>query len=281
MSAAWTSPITELSTLGLWKIWTGFGAQSPISLSVRFHAPPERVLHRDTDPLRTRWFPGGTLNYAEQILRFGLNEVPLSDDRPAVLFCAEPGEPHNRQVLSRKELIDRVAQLASALSGLGVRCGDRVAGYLPNRIETLVAFLATASLGAIWSNCPPELSSKGVLERLTQIEPKVLIAVVAYRYGGRQYDRRMALAEIAAGLPTLRQLIVIPQVPDEETLHFGGPLSVSCWSDLFGGCRTFGRTALFPCRAIRASALDSVLFGNDRRAETDHARAWRHSAGTS
>jgi acetoacetyl-CoA synthetase len=155
---------------GFWRAIADF-------FGVRFHTFAERVLNRDTDPLRTRWFPGGTVNYAEHILRFGLNGVSVSDDLPAVICCAEPGAIDDRRLLNRRELTEQVVQLAHALSRLGVRCGDRVAGYLPNRIETLVAFLATASLGAIWSNCPPELSSRGVLERLTQIEPKALIAL--------------------------------------------------------------------------------------------------------
>ena len=170
--------------------------------------------------------------------------------------------------------------LAGALTDLGVRFGDRVAGYLPNRTETLVAFLATASLGAIWSNCPPELSSKGVLERLTQIEPKVLIAVAVYQYGGKQHDRRMALVEIAAGLPTLREMIVIPQAPDEKTLHFDrAGFKCPAGRILLAPGRS-GRNTLFPAGAFRSSSLDLVLFRNNGRPEADHARTWRHSAGT-
>jgi acetoacetyl-CoA synthetase len=199
---------------------------------VRFHSAAERVLDRDQNGLRTKWFPGGTINYAEHLLRFGLDESLAPGDRPAVLYCAEPGEPDNRQVLTRNELVKQVAQLGSALSRIGVQCGDRVAGYLPNRIETLVAFLATTSLGAIWSNCPSELSSKGVLDRLVQIEPKVLFAVAGYRYGGKQHDRRTALAEVAAGLPSLEHVVVIPQAPDESVPEFHGKISVVRWSDL-------------------------------------------------
>jgi acetoacetyl-CoA synthetase len=216
----------------------GFWGAIADFFGVRFHIGAERVLQRDTDPLRTRWFPGGTVNYAEHMLRFGQNEVPVSDDRLAVLYCTEPGEFDHREVLTRKELIEQVTQLASAFSSFGVRCGDRIAGYLPNRIETLVAFLATASLGAIWSNCPPELSSRGVLERLTQIEPKVLLSVFGYRYAGKTHDRTTALAEIAAGLPTLRQVIVIPPIPDDKVPDFGGAISVQCWSDLVGPGRS-------------------------------------------
>jgi acetoacetyl-CoA synthetase len=199
---------------------------------VRFHSDAERVLDREQDGLGTKWFPGGTINYAERLLRFGLDDILASDDRPAVLYCAEPGEPDNRQELTRNELVKQVAQLASVLRRSGVQCGDRIGGYLPNRVETLVAFLATASLGAIWSNCPPELSSKGVLDRLAQIEPKVLLAVAGYRYGGKQHDRRTALAEVAAGLPSLEQIIVVTQTPDEDLPEFDGKISVRRWSDL-------------------------------------------------
>ncbi len=110
--------------------------------------------------------------------------------------------------------------------------GDRVAGYLPNRFETLIAFLATASLGAIWSNCPPELSSRGVVDRLSQIEPKVLVAVSGYRYGGKSYDRTTALAEITANLPTLRHVIVVEQAPDERVPDCSPAISAWRWSDL-------------------------------------------------
>jgi acetoacetyl-CoA synthetase len=254
----------------------GFWGAIADFFGVRFHTAAERVLHRDTDPLQTRWFPGGTVNYAEHMLRFGQNEVPVSDDRLAVLYCAEPGEFDNRQVLTRKELIEQVTQLASAFSSFGVRCGDRVAGYLPNRIETLVAFLATASLGAIWSNCPPELSSRGVLERLTQIEPKILLSVFGYRYAGKTHDRTTALAEIAAGLPTLRQVIVIPPIPDEKVPDFGGTISVQRWSDLVGP----GQSAATLC--FRAVPFVHPLYPvppERRVAEADCARAWWYSPG--
>src|SRR5271165_2432876 len=111
----------------------GFWCAIAEFFGVRFHTAAERALHRDPDPLRTEWFPGGTLNYAEHLLRFGLNEVPVSDDRLAVLYCAETGTPDRRQLATRKDLVEQVAQLASALTHLGVRRGDRVAGYLPNR----------------------------------------------------------------------------------------------------------------------------------------------------
>jgi acetoacetyl-CoA synthetase len=172
---------------------------------VRFYSAPRKTLENAADPVHAKWFPGATLNYAEHLLRFGQPVGVEADDSAAVLFA---GEPDRRETLTRHELTDRVARLASALRQLGVQRGDRIAAYLPNRTETLIAFLATASIGAIWSNCPAELSSRGVLDRFTQIEPKILFAVQGYRYGGKDHDRRAAVKEIVAGLPTLEHVIV-------------------------------------------------------------------------
>jgi acetoacetyl-CoA synthetase len=210
----------------------GFWSAIAEFFSVRFHTPAERVLQRAEDPIQTKWFPGATLNYTEHLLRFGSTETGQFDHRPAVTFCTEPGLTENRQILTRAELVMAVGQLASTLSRLGVVRGDRVAGYLPNRFETLIAFLATASLGAIWSNCPPELSSRGAVDRLAQIEPKVLVAVSGYRYGGKSYDRAAALTEITANLPTLRHLIFVEQAADERLPDCGLPISAWRWSNL-------------------------------------------------
>lgn len=199
---------------------------------VRFTTAPEAVLRRDPDPVNTGWFPGGRLNYAEHLLRFGSSTIGAEDDRPAILFCAEPDVPGGRQVLTRAELVDRVNRVATAMRRLGVQQGDRVAGYLPNRVETVIAFLAAASIGAIWSNCPPELSSRGVLDRLTQIEPKILVAVAGYRYGGKEHDRRTPLADIAAGLPTLQHVVLVEQSACEILPRLGSLVAVESWSDL-------------------------------------------------
>jgi acetoacetyl-CoA synthetase len=199
---------------------------------VRFTTSAEAVLLRDPDPVNTKWFPGGRLNYAEHLLRFGSSRIGAEDDRPAILFCAEPDIPGGRTVLTRAELVDRVNRVATAMRRLGVQQGDRVAGYLPNRVETVIAFLAAASIGAIWSNCPPELSSRGVLDRLTQIEPKILVAVAGYRYGGKEHDRRAALAEIAPGLPTLRHVVLVEESACEILPGLGSLVEVESWSDL-------------------------------------------------
>ncbi|MBV9299499.1 MAG: acetoacetate--CoA ligase, partial [Verrucomicrobia bacterium] len=150
----------------------------------------------------------------------------------AVLFCTEPGVPEDRQVLTRTELVTKVGKVASALSCLGVKCGDPVAGYLPNRLETLISFLGTASLGAIWSNCPPELSSRGAIDRLAQIEPKLLIAIRDYYYAGKRYDRTATVAEIVASLPSIRHVIIVEQACDERLPDFGPSISGWRWSGL-------------------------------------------------
>jgi acetoacetyl-CoA synthetase len=209
----------------------GFWSAIVEFFGVRFYTPAERVLQRAADPVRVKWFPGGTLNYAEHLLRFGQPRIGAFDDRPAVLYCSEESASGSRQVLTRTELVYRVQQMVSTLSSLGVQCGDRVGGYLPNRLETLIAFLGTASLGAIWSNCPPELSSRGVIDRLVQIEPKVLVAVAGYRYAGKNHDRATALAEIAAALPTLRHVILVDQATNVQAPDFGPAISVQRWSD--------------------------------------------------
>jgi acetoacetyl-CoA synthetase len=228
--------LSEYRALYDWSVrdLEGFWGAIVEFFEVRFHTAPERVLRLDADPTRTRWFPAGTLNYAEHLLRFGRHEIGLSDNRPAVVYCPEFGVLGSRQVLTRSDLVIRVSQLASALKRLGVRPGDRVAGYLPNRLETLIAFLATVSQGAIWSNCPPELSSRGVVDRLAQIEPKVLVAVAGYRYAGKNHDRSTALAEIAANLPSLRHVITVEEASEVQAPDFGPAIVAHQWSDLLG-----------------------------------------------
>ena len=145
------------------------------------------------------WFPGAALNHAELSLR-------RQDDHPALLFGNETGE---LGTVSYAELGRRVAAMTVGLRRLGVGKGDRVAAYLPNVPETVVAMLATASIGAIWSSCAPEFGVSSVVDRFAQIEPKVLVAVDGYRYNGSWHDRRDALAEIRRRLPTLQATVLV------------------------------------------------------------------------
>jgi acetoacetyl-CoA synthetase len=144
-----------------------------------------------------RWFPGTLLNYATHALRH-------PGDRIAIRYVHESGEA---RTLTYAELGDAVARAAAGLRRLGVRAGDRVAAYLPNLPEAVIGFLASASLGAIWSLCSPDLGARIVLDRFRQIEPRVLIASSAHHYAGKRFDRASVIEEIAAGLPTLEALV--------------------------------------------------------------------------
>ncbi|GAA3117653.1 acetoacetate--CoA ligase [Planomonospora alba] len=149
------------------------------------------------------WFTGATLNYAENALR----RAAAEPGRLAVVFRDEAGA---RRTLTLGELAAEVARVRTGLAALGVGRGDRVAAYAPNTPETLVAFLATASLGAIWSSCSPDFGAPSVIDRFTQIEPKVLLAVDGYDYSGRRFDRSGVVADIAAKLPTLAARVRLP-----------------------------------------------------------------------
>jgi acetoacetyl-CoA synthetase len=162
------------------------------------HTPYRSVLGNRAMP-GAQWFPGATLNYAEHALQ-------RRDDHPAVIATAEVGEVTR---ITFAELHDRVAAAATGLRRLGVGKGDRVAALLPNIPETLIAFLAAASLGAVWSSCSPEFGIDSVVHRYSQIEPKVLIACDGYRFAGREFDRREVLDQIMSQLPTLEATVVV------------------------------------------------------------------------
>ena len=151
------------------------------------------------------WFEGATLNYAEHALR-------QRDERVALVARSEQGE---RRTWSRAQLADDVARARAGLRRLGVRRGDRVAGLLPNGGEAVIAFLATVSLGAVWSSCAPEFGVSSVLERFRQIEPTVLITVLSYRYGGKLFERAADVAQIMAGLPSLRATVCVGPIETE------------------------------------------------------------------
>jgi acetoacetyl-CoA synthetase len=177
--------------------------------AVTFHAPYTSV-HSGQMP-DVHWFEGSTLNYAEHALR-------RRDKHAAVVARAEDG---SRNELDYAALAEQVARVRCGLKKLGVGKGDRVAALLPNRIEALVAFLATASLGAVWSSCSPEFGVGSVLDRFTQIQPKVLIAVDAYTYGGKRFERRAELTATVAGLRTLEKLVLV----GGHTAHFAHSMS--------------------------------------------------------
>src|SRR5437764_137165 len=167
--------------------------------AVRSSAPYEAVL-ADASMPGARWFPGARLNYAEQVF------AQETSERPALIVAAEGSAPVE---ISWVELRRQVAALAARFREWGVTPGDRVAAYLPNIPETVVALLATASVGAVWSCCAPDYGTQSVIDRFAQIEPTVLLVTDGYRYGGKQIDRRHEAAEIARSLPSVRRVVAI------------------------------------------------------------------------
>jgi acetoacetyl-CoA synthetase len=191
--ALWRWSTTQLSQF--WQsIWDYFQLQSP--------TPVTRVLAQPRMP-GARWFEGAQFNYVHQVFR----HVDAADaaDMPAVISRDEQGRIRE---LAWPELRRQVAAFALHLQAQGVQPGDRVAAYLPNVLETIVAYLGVASIGGVWSLCSPDMGSNAVLDRFKQIEPKVLIACDAVRYGGRDIDRVAVVRELRAALPSVRHLIV-------------------------------------------------------------------------
>ena len=192
--ALWRWSITELDAF--WQsIWDYCDMQSPM--------PHTAVLARNVMP-GAQWFPGAQVNYAQQVLRH--TAAAEAAGMPAVISRNEQGL---QRELSWPELRRQVAALALHLQAQGVAPGDRVAAYLPNIPEAMVALLACASIGAVWSICAPDMGTQAVLDRFRQIEPKVLIAVDGVHYAGRDLDRQPVLAELRAQLPSLQQVILV------------------------------------------------------------------------
>ncbi len=155
-----------------------------------------------------RWFPNTSLNYAEHVF------AGKDNTETAILHASELRELSE---LSWGELRAQVAAVAAGLRELGVERGDRVVAYLPNIPEAIVAFLASASIGAVWSSCSPDFGPASVVDRFAQIEPKVLFAVDGYRYGGKDFDRRETLAQLQAEMPSLARTVVLPYLdPDPD-----------------------------------------------------------------
>ncbi|HSD73004.1 MAG TPA: acetoacetate--CoA ligase [Thermoanaerobaculia bacterium] len=182
------------------------------------HDPPEVVLASRAMP-GARWFPGATLNYAEHALA-RRNEVAM----------VARSQSRVDMMVSGSALGDQVARAAAGLRRAGVRRGDRVVAYLPNVPETIVAFLATASLGAIFSSCAPEFGPRAVADRVRQIEPKALIACDGYRFGSREIDRAEEVSRLRADLPTLEACVILPYLRGRfEEGRFPGAIG---WDEL-------------------------------------------------
>ncbi|HET7272941.1 MAG TPA: AMP-binding protein, partial [Rubrobacter sp.] len=186
----WEWSVTDLE--GFWSsLWEYCNVDSS--------KPYERVLAKRDMP-GAEWFPGAELNYAEHVLRNAADRL----DEPAILHQSEVrplGE------VTWGELSEKSAALAAALREMGVERGDRVAAYIPNIPEAVIALLACASIGAVWSSCSPDFGAGSVVDRFKQIEPKVLIAVDGYRYGGKNYDRTKVVERLQQEIPTLQKTV--------------------------------------------------------------------------
>jgi acetoacetyl-CoA synthetase len=195
-TALWEWSVTDLE--GFWSsLWEFFEVQSSKAY--------EAVLGRREMP-GARWFPGAEINYAEHVFR------NARQGRPALIHASELrplGET------SWRALEERVAAFAAGLSGMGVGRGDRVVAYLPNVPEAVVAFLACASLGAVWSSASPDFGAGSVVDRFAQIEPKVLVACDGYRYGGKDFDRTDIVARLQGEIPTLKNTVLLPYLNEE------------------------------------------------------------------
>jgi acetoacetyl-CoA synthetase len=185
---------------------------------VRASKPYERVLGSHAMP-GTRWFEGAELNYAENLLANGERR----GGEVAVLHCSELRGSDPPAQLTWAELTAEVAAAAGGLRSLGVERGDRVVAYMPNIPETLIAFLAAASIGAIWSSAAPEFGARSVIDRFAQIEPKVLLAVDGYRHGGKDFDRTANVRRILEELPTVEHTVVLEYLAGAGESERAGP----------------------------------------------------------
>lgn len=187
---------------------------------VEFYSRPTTIMSKDPMP-NTKWFEGATLNYAGHIFK------QKSADRPAILFKREDREIEK---ISWESLEEQTATLQTYFRKLGMVKGDRVAAYLPNIPQATVGMLAATSLGAVWSSCSPDFGSGSVLDRIKQIEPKVLLVVDGYQYNGKAYGRMETVKEISENLPSVEKVICIPYL--EETQDFKGIKNAVLWDEL-------------------------------------------------
>ena len=208
--ALWKWSTTEIAEF--WQsLWEYF--------DIQFSGSYTSITNAESMP-HTRWFEGSQINYAEHIFR------AASDTHPALLFQSER---HALRAISWQELRLHVTCFAAYLSEQGVKAGDRIVAYLPTIPEATIAFLATASLGAVWSSCSPDFGADSVIDRFQQIEPKIIIAVDGYAYGGKLHDKRAVVQRICENLPSLTQIVWIPYM-DFDAVPPDLPKAVTEWS---------------------------------------------------
>ena len=237
------APVTDYASLHRWSVdrreefWPAVWRFCGVVADARAGRDPwdTVLLGRDrvappTAELGPRWFPGARLNFAENLLR-------SRDTRDALVSWGETGF---RRRLSHADLYTAVAQMAGALRADGVRAGDRVAAFMPNVPETVIAMLAAASLGAIWTSCSPDFGVSGVLDRFGQTQPRVLIAAAAYRYAGKRIDCLARARDTAARIPEIERVVVVPF--ERESVDLSGLPRGTSWDEYLEGHR--GATSL-------------------------------------
>ena len=262
------APFADYGELGRWSVeqTDEFWASIWDFAGVRASRPYERVLDSHRMP-GARWFEGAELNYAENMLLGPTSLAAREHDQVAVLHCSEL---RGLDELTWGELSERVAAAAGGLRSLGVGRGDRVVAYMPNIPETLIAFLATATLGAIWSSAAPEFGARSVIDRFAQIEPRVLFTVDGYRHGGKDFDRTSVVESILAELPTVEHAVMLPYLSESEMLD----------PSAAGGSRPGGRR---PIARLSWSELLALGHGSDLTFEQvpfDHPLWVLYSSGT-
>lgn len=184
-----------------WKSVWDFCGVSASKEADQFFIPAEKMWE-------AQWFKGAELNFADNLLK-------RSDEHIALIFASETGL---RRIITYQELNTRVAQLANHLKTIGIQKNDRIAAFMPNTIETVIAMLATTSIGAIWSSCSPDFGIQGLLDRFSQIEPKVLFAVDGHFYQGRTFHHLELIKNLTQQLPSLKEIIIVPFVEDMPNL---------------------------------------------------------------
>jgi acetoacetyl-CoA synthetase len=182
----------------------------------------ERTVERPGEMPGARYFPDGRINFAENVLK-------RRDDAPAILFN---GEGQRHRTLTFGQLARDVSAFAAALRRAGIRPGDRVAGYIPNMPEAIIAGLGAAAVGAVWSSCSPDFGVQGVLDRFGQIQPRVIVSADGYFYGGKAHDSLARLAEVVRALPSVEHAVVVPFV--HERPDVGAVRSAHRWADFVG-----------------------------------------------
>lgn len=189
---------------------------------VKSYTPYSRVLGERSMP-GAEWFPGATLNFVDQVFRHANSKMP------AIRFASETSPLLE---LSWNELKKKVASVAGYLRRIGVTRGDRVAAYSPNTPETIIAFLAAASLGAVWSLCAPDMGKNSIIDRFKQYKPTVLFAVSQNHFNGKTIDRQDYVRDVAAALPSLKHLVLISPVRPDGSAAIGSAQTVSLWQDI-------------------------------------------------